>query len=65
MRYLNITKYVYLIAGLFFAFDAATHWNEQPKPWVSVGIALVSVFLFFFRNHFAKKFKNRQNSSES
>jgi hypothetical protein len=65
MGYLNFTKYLYLVAALFFTFDAATHWQEEPKPWISVGIALVSLFLFFFRNHFAKKFKNRQNSSQS
>ncbi|MFY8110793.1 MAG: hypothetical protein ACOVKP_02190, partial [Flavobacterium sp.] len=65
MGYLNITKYLYLAVGLFFAFDAITHWNDNPKPLISVAIALVSIFLFFFRNHFAKKFKNRQNSSKS
>ncbi len=64
MGYLNFTKYLYLLAALFAAFDVVTHWQDNPKPWISVGIALVSLFLYFFRNHFGKKFKNRQNSSQ-
>ncbi|MCZ8169154.1 hypothetical protein SAMN05444377_102215 [Flavobacterium fontis] len=62
MGYLKITQYLYLVAAGIFAFDAITHWNDEPKPWISVGIALVSLFLFFFRRHFAKKFQDRQNA---
>lgn len=42
-------------------YDAVTKWNEDPKPWLSVVLAGLAFFTFFFRSKFAKKFEDRRN----
>ena len=61
MNYLNITKYIYLAIGFIMVYDAVTKWNEEPKPWLSVVLAGLAFFTFFFRSKFAKKFEDRRN----
>jgi hypothetical protein len=61
MNYLKITKYIYLAIGFIMVYDAATKWNENPKPWLSVVLAGLAFFTFFFRSKFAKKFEDRRN----
>ena len=63
MNYLNITKYIYIIVGLVMVYDAYSKWGEEPKPWLSVILAGLAFFTYFFRNHFAKKFENRKNNN--
>lgn len=64
MNYLNFTKYIYLAVGLFMAYDAASRWNENPKPWLSVMLAVLGVFMYFFRRNFAKRFDQHQKQQE-
>ena len=61
MNYLKITKYIYLAIGFIMVYDAVTKWNEEPKPWLSVVLAGLAFFTFFFRSKFAKKFEDRRN----
>lgn len=61
MNYLKITKYIYLAIGFIMVYDAVTKWNEDPKPWLSVVLAGLAFFTFFFRSKFAKKFEDRRN----
>lgn len=61
MNYLKITKYIYLAIGFIMVYDAVTKWNEDPKPWLSVVLAGLAFFTFFFRSKFAKKFEDRKN----
>jgi hypothetical protein len=65
MKYLKYTPYIYLFAALFFAFKAIEIWNsEEDQAYLFVGIAFLSVFMFFFRRNFAKKFENRNRNSQ-
>jgi hypothetical protein len=67
MNYLKITKYIYLGVGFIMAYDFITRWKENPKPWLSLVLAGLAFFTFFFRIRFAKKFedRNRENNSNS
>jgi hypothetical protein len=54
MNYLKYTQYVYILIAAAFIYDGITKLNEN--PWLSFLIAGVSVFMFFFRRKFSKKF---------
>jgi hypothetical protein len=64
MNYLNITKYIYLVVGFVMLYDAIANWNNEPKPWLSVILAGLAFFTFFFRSRFAKKFEDRKNQDK-
>jgi LPXTG-motif cell wall-anchored protein len=64
MNYLKYTQYVYLIAAFFFAYKAIEIWNDEANQhFIFIGIAVLSVFMFFFRRKFAKKFEDRNKQS--
>ncbi|MBL0014409.1 MAG: hypothetical protein IPP30_12130 [Flavobacterium sp.] len=63
MNYLKYTQYVYLVFSGFFVYDAFSKFSAGDSPWLSAIIAAVSLFMFFFRRSFAKKFENRNNNS--
>jgi hypothetical protein len=44
-------------------YDAISSWNDEPKPWLSVVLAGLAFFTFFFRSRFAKKFEDRKNQN--
>ncbi|PXY41607.1 hypothetical protein DMB65_06545 [Flavobacterium cheongpyeongense] len=57
MGYLKYTQYVYLLIAVAFIYDGITKLNEMGEtPWLSFLIAGVSIFMFFFRRKFSKKF---------
>ena len=63
MNYLKYTQYVYLVAAVFFIYKSISVWNEgTDEHFLFLGIAILSVFMFFFRRKFAKKFEARNNS---
>ncbi|MEI7508595.1 MAG: hypothetical protein WCJ62_03940 [Flavobacterium sp.] len=65
MNYLNITKYIYLVIGFVMVYDAASKWNDVDKPWLSIILAGLAFFTFFFRSKFAKKFEARDKQNNS
>jgi LPXTG-motif cell wall-anchored protein len=59
MNYLKYTQYVYLVAALFFVYKAIDIWNDgTDQHFLFLGIALLSVLMFFFRRKFANNFEN-------
>ena len=63
MNYLKYTQYVYLVAAVFFIYKSISVWNEATdERYIFIGIASLSVFMFFFRRKFAKKFEARNNA---
>jgi hypothetical protein len=60
MAYLKYIQYFYFIAAMLFVFDGIHKFNtENGSPWVSFFFAALALFLFFFRRHFANKYKNQ------
>lgn len=57
MNYLKYTQYIYLLAAIFFLYDGISRYNDPDQsPWFSLILGIVSLFMFFFRRKFAKKF---------
>lgn len=64
MNYLKYTQYVYLVFALYFIYDAISKWNDaNATPLLSLMIAGLAVFMFFFRRKFAKKFDDRNKKA--
>jgi hypothetical protein len=63
MNYLNFTKYIYLVIGFIMVYDTIVKWNQDPKPYLSMILAGLAFFTFFFRSRFAKKFDDRKNQN--
>jgi hypothetical protein len=64
MKYIKFTQYLYLAATLFFIFDAYKNWDAETKPWFSIFLAAMALFMFFFRRRYAKRFEERNDKSE-
>ena len=63
MKYLKYTQYVYLFAAVFFVYKALDVWSaDSDDHYLFIALAALSVFMFFFRRHYAKKFEARKNS---
>ena len=63
MNYLKYTQYVYLVVAIIFTYKSISIWNEATdEHFLFLGIALVSVFMFFFRRKFAKKFEQHNTN---
>ncbi|WP_338408831.1 LPXTG cell wall anchor domain-containing protein [uncultured Flavobacterium sp.] len=64
MKYLQYTQYIYLVAAVLFALKTAEIWDQDnDQHFLFLGITLLSVFMFFFRRRFSKKFEDRNNKS--
>jgi len=62
MSYLKFTPYLYLAAAGFFIYDGISQLNNnEDNYWLSFLIAGLSIFMFFFRRKYAKKFADRDN----
>jgi hypothetical protein len=60
MKYLKYTHYLYLVIGSAFLYEAITKWNDPTAtPNISILIAGLAIFMFFFRRKFAKKAADR------
>ncbi len=64
MNYLNFTSFIYLAAAAFFLYDAYARYTEAKSFWLSLALAALSVFMFFFRRHFAKKIAERKQQQD-
>ena len=63
MKYYKIFQYAYLVFAVLFIYDGISKWNDGTNgAYISLGLAALAVFMFFFRSKFSKKFENRDNS---
>ncbi len=60
MKLLQFLQYAYLIFAVLFLYDAIAKWNvEGENPYLSLGLAALAIFMFFFRKKFRKRFEDR------
>ena len=65
MTYLKYTPFLYLIAALFFAWDAFDKYTSgEDNYWFGITLAAICLFMFFFRLNYAKKFEERKKNRE-
>lgn len=60
MKFFKFFEYVYLAFAAFFIFEAVRGWNEpNNQKYLFLGIAVLAVFMFFFKRKFRKKMEQR------
>lgn len=60
MRFFKFFEYAYLAFAVFFIFEAVRNWNGPgDKKYLFLGIAVLAVFMFFFKRRFRKKMEQR------
>jgi hypothetical protein len=63
MGYLKYTQYVYLLFGIYFIYEGVAKYNEGDESyWLNFGIAVMAIFMFFFRRRFLKKYENNKRN---
>ncbi|WP_111307987.1 hypothetical protein [Confluentibacter sediminis] len=61
MKFSKIFQYAYLIFAALFLYDGIVNWGKS-KAYVSLALAGLAVFMFFFRRKFNKKYDNKKDS---
>jgi len=60
MKLLQFFQYIYLFFFVAFLYDAIANWNsDEHSPWLSLGLAALALFMFFFRKKYRKRFQDR------
>ena len=63
MNFSKIFQYAYLVFAVLFIYDGISKLNDGTHgAYVSLGLAALAIFMFFFRRKFAKKYDNKNNS---
>ncbi|KDN54800.1 hypothetical protein [Flavobacterium seoulense] len=64
MTFFKYTPYVYLLLAGFFIYEAVVKWNDpEATPMLSLLMAGLGIFMFFFRRRFVKKMQDRNHKS--
>ena len=62
MKVLQFFQYVYLFFAVFFIYEAISRWGEGNQAYISLLLAALSIFMFFFRRKYRKKFEDRNRN---
>lgn len=66
MKVLSYTKYIYLLVAALSIFKVITVWqNDGTVDYLFVAFAVVSLFMFFFRRHYEKKFEDYKKNKDN
>ncbi|MBC8755424.1 hypothetical protein H2O64_12105 [Kordia sp. YSTF-M3] len=65
MKVLSYTKYLYLLVAILSIYKIIETWSSVKKiDYMFVAFAVVSLFMFFFRRHYEKKFEDRKKGKD-
>ena len=57
-------QYAYLIFAVLFIYDGISKWNNGTNgAYISLGLASLAIFMYFFRQKFRKKYENKDKSN--
>jgi hypothetical protein len=57
-------QYAYLIFAVLFIYDGISKWNNGTNgAYISLGLAALAIFMYFFRQKFRKKYENKDKSN--
>ena len=61
MMFSKIFQYAYLVFAVLFLYDGITKWNlDRTASYLSLGLAALAIFMFFFRRRFNTKNQNKE-----
>ncbi|MBF8148565.1 hypothetical protein ITJ86_01570 [Winogradskyella sp. F6397] len=62
MKLTRIFQYAYLVFAALFLYDVVMTWiDEQVVAYISLGLAALAIFMFFFKKRFNNKLEDRNN----
>jgi len=63
MKFSKIFQYAYIVFAVLFIYDGISKWGDGTNgAYISLGLAALAIFMYFFRKKFSRKFENRGNS---
>tara|TARA_R110000868_G_scaffold720_3_gene5231 strand:- start:13262 stop:13450 length:189 start_codon:yes stop_codon:yes gene_type:complete len=62
MKVAKFFQFAYLVFAALFVYDAFVNWGEN-RAYMSLLLAATAVFMFFFRQRFNKRYKDKDNSN--
>ncbi|MFV0540383.1 MAG: hypothetical protein ACK5MZ_03980 [Aestuariibaculum sp.] len=63
MKFARFFQYFYLAFAILFIYDGTTKWNsDRTGAYVSLALAVLAVFIFFFRRNMYNKYSNKDKS---
>ena len=63
MKFSRIFQYAYIVFAVLFIYDGISKWGDGANgAYISLGLAALAIFMYFFRKKFSRKFENRGNS---
>lgn len=61
MKLSKFFEFAYLVAAAFFIFEVVRMWGEErSRAYLFLFLAVVALFMFFFRRYFRHKYENRR-----
>ena len=61
MKLFKLFQYAYIVFAVLFVYDAFAEYNSTGQvKYLSLFLAALSVFMFFFRKKFNNKFDNNK-----
>ena len=61
MKFSKFFQYAYLVFAALFLYDGLVNWGKN-NAYVSLLLAGLAIFMFFFRRRFAKKYNDKNDS---
>lgn len=62
MKIQKIFQYAYLVFAVLFIYDGIVKWTDNRNgAYISLGLAALAIFMFYFRKRFNSKFEDRNN----
>lgn len=62
MKFFKLFEIAYLVIAVISIYEVVANWNtERDRSYIFMVFAVISVFMFFFRRYYRKKFQRRKN----
>ena len=62
MKFYKISEFLYVVIAAISLIEVIKLWDiQRDKAYLFIGFAALSIFMFFFRRKYRKKFKNRKS----
>jgi LPXTG-motif cell wall-anchored protein len=59
----KLFQYAYIVFAVLFIYDGVSKWGDGTNgAYISLGLAALAIFMYFFRKKFNKKFEDKKNS---